>query len=94
MRKLVLVVTTALVAAGIGSTTSFAWKVQRSFNDVVNVLANVRADIPQTKALSPLVGNFSLAGSIPARTLAPDQPEMKSSGTHSCKWIMNNLFIE
>ena len=95
IRQLTLVFVTGFAAVSLTAGSAAAWDVNhRNFSDVVSQLANVRGPTPQTEALAPLVGNFNLTGTIPARTLANDQPEMSSSGTHSCKWIMNNLFIE
>ncbi len=49
---------------------------------------------PETRALAPLIGAFNIVGSIPARALAEDQPEMRSRGSHLCRWAVGGLFVQ
>jgi hypothetical protein len=71
-----------------------AWMVLfPTFDEASKALAPVKPG-PETEALKPLVGAFSLTGALPEKILALDQPELSSEGVHFGRWVMNNNFVE
>jgi Protein of unknown function (DUF1579) len=93
MRKKIVFMSVTLAAVALGVSTARAWFVFDTLREAVESLRPVRP-VAETGALAPLVGTFRLDGSIPRRVLAKDQDEMRSSGMHSGRWILNNNFVE
>ena len=49
---------------------------------------------PETLALKPLAGTRVMTGTVKANAMGPGSPEMPSKGKHTCKWFMNNLWLQ
>ena len=77
----------------LAATAGRAWMPNPNLRNLEQEVESVNPG-PETQALAPLIGTFAIAGSIPARTLAENQPEMRSRGSHSCRWIVGGLFVE
>jgi len=81
----------ALILCGTGS--AHAWRIFDSLDKAQEIMKPVRPG-QETAALKPLDGSFRLDGSIPKRTIAKDQEEMKTAGIHHGTWILNGNFLQ
>jgi hypothetical protein len=48
---------------------------------------------PETLALKPLIGALVTSGEVKAGAMGPSSPAMPAKGTHTCKWILDNLWV-
>ncbi len=48
----------------------------------------------ETKALTPLVGNFTSTGKLVAGAMGPGSPELPTKGKQLCKWILGGLWLQ